>query len=109
AHDDSDYIALVWRAEAAMHLGDPDTAHDLLSKATMCAPGFLFVAWMIRFLVVAEEERGDEPVVPHRTEEFRAAVEEIVPEAREAFRRRDREMLKAAVRAALARMGGNRT
>lgn len=106
--DADDHVALVWRAEVAMHRRDTDTAHALLSRATMRAPAYFVAPRLIRFLVVAREE-GGEDAAPHRTGEFADAVCEMVPEATDAFRRRDLPGIVAAASEALRRMRGNRT
>ena len=108
AGDPSDAPTLVWRAEAAYRLGDDDTAHELLSRATMCADGYLFVAWMVRQLVVSREGASDE-VPAHRIEEFREAVCQIVPHAHDVFAKRERVSTVQVIELALTRMRGNRT
>lgn len=109
ALDASDALALYWRAEAAYRLKQWDTAHELLSRATMQAEGFLFVAWILRFLVVAGNDKDDQPVSARRVEELRRAVEEIVPGAREAFERGSEGEIVQCLEHALRCMRGNRT
>jgi tetratricopeptide (TPR) repeat protein len=98
----------IWRAEAALRLGDDALAHELLSRATMQADGHLFVAWMIRLLVVAREGGSDE-LRPRHVEEFREAVVEIVPGSDEALASGRRGPVVEVVEHALERMRGNRT
>jgi tetratricopeptide (TPR) repeat protein len=106
--DPSDASTSIWRAEAAYRLGDDATAHELLSQATMKADGHLFVAWMLRLLVVAREGGSDE-LRPRHVEEFREAVLEIVPGADEAFASGRRGPVVEILEHALGRMRGNRT
>jgi tetratricopeptide (TPR) repeat protein len=106
--DPSDAPTLIWRAEAAYRLGDDAAVHQLLSRATMRADGYLFVAWMLRLLVVAREGGSDE-LRPGHVEEFREAVLEIVPQGYEAFATRRREAVVEVLELALERMRGNRT
>lgn len=104
----SDASTLIWRAEAAHRLGDDAQAHRLLSRATMQADGYLFVAWIVRLLVVAREG-GEDEIRPHHVEEFRDAVMEIVPDAHEAFASGRWAPLVEVLETALERMRGNRT
>lgn len=46
--DGGDYRRPLIRAEALWRLGRIDEAHDELTKASMSAPGFLPIAWLIR-------------------------------------------------------------
>ena len=109
--DDSDASTLLWRAEAAYRVGDYAAAHGLLSRATMRADGYLFVAWMLRQLVVSADEADaeDQGVKPFHIEEFRDAVAEIVPEAPLLCGDDRRPQLVQTLETALERMRGNRT
>lgn len=107
----TDYQAHVWLSEAYLRLGRFADAHAQLHHGTMNAGGFLFVAWLLRFLIVAAEQQSpDEILTPNRTEEFDAALRELCPElagpALASMRTAD---LTAAVEAALAALRGNRS
>ena len=111
--DEPDAVALCWRAEAALRTQQWDDAHDLLSRANVRAEGFFFVAWILRFVLVAISERGlrgdDERIDARRLEEFREAVEEMVPGSSAVFERGDPDEIVALLDGVLARMRGNRS
>lgn len=86
--DADDYVAFTWRAEAAYHVGDLEGARGFLHQAIGRAPGYHPVAWMIRFLVYAAEEGealADQVISEAACAEFRDALCEIVPAARDLF------------------------
>jgi tetratricopeptide (TPR) repeat protein len=111
ARDFTDYQAHVWLSEAYLRLGRLAEAHAQLHHGTMQADGFLFVAWLLRFLIVtAEQQHPDEVLTPNRTEEFDAALRELAPElAASALSSMRTDELAAAVEAALAALHGNRS
>ena len=109
AYDPDDASALHWRAEVAHRMQQGEMAAALLSKATMRAEGFSFVAWVLRFLVVAADEQNPQPLCARRLEEFREAVEEIEPTARAALQRGHQAAVVDCLERTLARMRGNRT
>lgn len=108
ALDPDDAVALCWRAEAAYRMQQHALAHELLTRATMRAEGFLFVAWVLRLLVVLHEP-ARQILQPRRFEELREAVEEIVPEARAVLEQPSKAPLVRCLELALERMRGNRT
>jgi tetratricopeptide (TPR) repeat protein len=109
--DASDYQAHIWLSEAYFRLGRFADAHAQLHHGTMNADGFLFVAWLLRFLIVAaEQQQPDEILTPNRTEEFDTALRELVPELAEpALASMRTAELTVAVEAALAALRGNRS
>jgi tetratricopeptide (TPR) repeat protein len=109
--DATDYQAHVWLSEAYLRLGRFADAHAQLHHGTMQADGFLFVAWLLRFLIVAAEQQNpDEILTPNRTEEFDAALRELCPElATKALASMRSAELTTAVEAALAALRGNRS
>ncbi|MFO7564881.1 MAG: tetratricopeptide repeat protein [Enhygromyxa sp.] len=106
-----DYQAHLWLSEAYLRLDRFAEAHAQLHHGTMNADGFLFVAWLLRFLIVAAEQRDpDEILTPNRTEEFDAALRELCPElAPQALASMRTADLCAAVEAGLAALRGNRS
>lgn len=111
ALDHSDYQAHVWLAEAYLRTSQYEKAHAQLHHASMNAEGFLVVAWLLRFLVVAAESPNDnEAVPPWRTEEFAQTLLELCPErAQTCLRTRSLADTVTAVEAALAALQGNRS
>jgi tetratricopeptide (TPR) repeat protein len=109
--DFTDYQAHVWLSEAYLRVGRLDEAHAQLHHGTMQADGFLFVAWLLRFLIVAaEQQRPDEILTPNRTEEFDAALRELAPGLAESALASMRcDDLTQAIEAALANLRGNRS
>lgn len=109
--DFTDYQAHVWLSEAYLRLGRLAEAHAQLHHGTMHAGGFLFVAWLLRFLIVAAEQQDhDEILTPNRTEEFEDALRELAPElAERALASMRTGELVDAVEAALAALRGNRS
>lgn len=105
--DPDDGVALYWRAEAAYRMQQYELAHALLTRTTMRVEGYMFVAWVLRLLVVLHE-RAPQVLQPQRFEEVREAVEEIVPEARAAFEQPSEARLVRCLELALERMRGNR-
>lgn len=111
ALDRRDYQAHVWIAEAHLRSGQHEAAHAALHHASMNAEGFLAVAWLLRFLIVAAENpRDSEPVPPWRTEEIAQTMLELCPEhARACLQSRRLSDCVMAVEAALAALRGNRS
>ncbi len=112
--DPRDAEAWVWRAEAEMALDRDEQAHESLNHATMAARGYLFVAWLVRYVLVAREARQERepdpaPQPAHRFEEFRDALLELGPEAGRLLQEGDELEMAAFVTQLLARMRGNRS
>ncbi len=109
--DPKEYQAHVWLTEAYLRTQRYSEAHSQLHSGTMNAGGFLFVAWLLRFLIVAYEEQ-DPPgaLPPNRTEEFAGVLRELAPElAPAALESHEVQALVAAVEAALSALRGNRS
>ncbi|MGB1274761.1 MAG: tetratricopeptide repeat protein, partial [Nannocystaceae bacterium] len=105
-----EFEAHVWRAEAALRLGDYNAVHEHLHQSSMKASGFLFVSWVLRFLAVSEEDNYCEGHIPaFRLEEFIKPVSELCPGSESVLERRNERELVALLEQALARLGGNRT
>ncbi len=106
-----DYQAHVWLSEAYLRLGRFAEAHAQLHHGTMNAGGFLFVAWLLRFLIVAgEQPMSDEVLTRNRTEEFGTVLCELCPElGPRALASMRNDELTEAVEAALAALRGNRS
>jgi tetratricopeptide (TPR) repeat protein len=112
AIDFKEYQSHVWLTEAYLRLGRYAEAHKQLHHGTMNAGGFLFVAWLLRFLIVAYEEVKVLPEVlpPNRTEEFDAVIRELCPAAAEkALASMNTQEVVEAVEAAVAALRGNRS
>lgn len=112
AADPKDYQAHVWLSELYLRTQQWSRAHAQLHHGTMSSGGFLFVAWLLRFLIVAYESGGSEleRIRPNRTEEFEAVLRELVPEqAEHALTTRTLPDLVAAVEAGLAALRANRS
>lgn len=109
--DVTDYQAHLWLSEAYLRVGRLTEAHAQLHPGTAHADGFVFVAWLLRFLIVAAEQQDpDEILTPSRTEEFDAALRELAPELAESALASMRTAdLTIAVEAALAALRGNRS
>lgn len=109
--DSTDYQAHLWLAEAYLRVGRFAEAHAQLHPGTMHADGFLFVAWLLRFSILAAEQQDpDELLTPNRVEEFEQALRELCPElAEQALASMRAGPLTAAVEAALAALRGNRS
>jgi len=107
----TDYQAHLWLSEAYLRLGRFAEAHAQLHHGTMNAGGWAFVAWLLRFLIVAAEQQDpDEILTPNRTEEFDAVLRELCPElAEQALASMRTADLSAAVEAAIAALRGNRS
>ncbi|MFV8753195.1 tetratricopeptide repeat protein [Nannocystaceae bacterium ST9] len=112
AGDPKEYQAHVWLTEVFLRTDRFEQAHAQLHQGTMNSGGYLFVAWMLRFLIVGYE-RGlptAKRVEVNRTEEFEQALRELAPDlAERAFESRDLIDLVAAVEAGLAALRGNRS
>jgi tetratricopeptide (TPR) repeat protein len=111
ALDHRDYQAHAWLAEAHLRSGHHERSHAALHHASMNAEGFLVVAWLLRFLVVAAENPNDrEPVPPWRTEEIAESLLELCPEqARICLQTLEVADCVAAVETALLALRGNRS
>jgi tetratricopeptide (TPR) repeat protein len=111
ALDHGDYQAHVWLSEAFLRTGKYEQAHAQLHHASMNAAGFLVVAWLLRFLIVAAESpEQHEAVPPWRTEEFAESILELSPLlAQTCLRTRSLADTIFAVEAALAALQGNRS
>jgi tetratricopeptide (TPR) repeat protein len=110
AGDPTDHQAHVWLAELYLRTRAYSQAHAQLHHASMNAGGFLFVAWLLRFLVVEYEHPQPLGIGPNRTEEFDAVLRELVPgPAEHALEVRSSEALTAAVEAAFVALRGNRS
>jgi tetratricopeptide (TPR) repeat protein len=111
ALDHGNYQAHVWLSEALLRTGKYEKAHAQLHHASMNAEGFLVVAWLLRFLIVAAESPDQrEAVPPWRTEEFAESILELSPSlAQTCLRTRSLADTVAAVEAALAALQGNRS
>ncbi len=109
--DPREYQAHAWLAEAQLRSGNHEAAHAALHHASMNAEGFLAVAWLLRFLIVAAENpRDPEPVPPWRTEEIAETLLELCGEQAQAcLQSRKLSDCVAAVEAALAALRGNRS
>ncbi len=100
----------IWRAELALREGDFEEAHALLNHAVARADGFLFVAWILRALIVIEETRADPRPLGHNVlEEIRDVLLELLPDAQEVIDAGEPAPLRELLEAALRRLGGNRT
>ncbi len=109
--DPKEYQGHVWLTEVYLRTGRFDQAHAQLHHGTMNSGGYLFVAWLLRFLIVGYE-RGLPPEIIelNRTEEFEDALRELVPgQAESALESRTMAELVAVVEAALAALRGNRS
>lgn len=110
AGDPKDYQAHVWLAELHLRTHAWEQAHAQLHHASMNSGGFLFVAWLLRFLVVEYEGARPTTIRANRTEEFDAVLRELVPEqAEQALALRTSEALTGAIEAALLALRGNRS
>jgi tetratricopeptide (TPR) repeat protein len=102
--------ARVSLAEALIHQRRWDPAHEALSRATAIGDGYLFVAWILRFLAAAGERPApDSRVHLRQIEEFAEALAEIAPDGAAALADGRQAPLVAAADQALARMGYNRS
>jgi tetratricopeptide (TPR) repeat protein len=111
-HDPSDYQAYVWLTELDLRAGNYEAAHAWLHDAVSQSGGYLVVASLLRYLVVAYDEPAEpgELVAYNRTDEFEHALRELAPEPAElGIRTRDPAHLITAVEAALAALRGNRS
>lgn len=110
--DPSDYQAYVWLTELELRARNYEAAHAWLHHAVSQSGGYLVVASLLRYLVVAYDEPAEdgELVAYNRTDEFEDALRELAPEPAElGIRTRDPAHLITAVEAALAALRGNRS
>lgn len=109
--DPKDYQAHVWLTELYLRTDRFAQAHAQLHHGTMNSGGYLFVAWLLRFLIVAYEGGVQfETIGPNRTEEFEDVLRELVPGlAAQALETRTLADLVAAVEGAIAALRGNRS
>lgn len=98
------------RAEVLIARARWDEAHASLSRAAAIGEGYLFAAWMLRFLAAAGERPDPHaPVNPRQIEEFAEALAEVAPAGPAALASGLQGPLVAATREALARLGHNRS
>jgi tetratricopeptide (TPR) repeat protein len=112
ALDPTDSQAHLWRAEVCIRMGRLAEAQAPLHRAIANAGGFLFTAWLLRFLIAVQEGEFDgvDAVPIPRTEEFEPAVRELAPAlAARAFETRAVPDVIAAVEAAIEALRGNRS
>ncbi len=112
ASDPDDYQSYVWLTELDLRAGNYEQAHAWLYDAVARSGGYLVVAAMLRYLVVAYDEPAEpgELVAHNRTDEFEHALLELAPEpAKLGIRTREPQHLLAAVEAALTALRGNRS
>ncbi|MEM9461461.1 MAG: tetratricopeptide repeat protein [Myxococcota bacterium] len=109
--DSEDYQAYVWLAEACLWQERYDEAHAQLDHAIAAAEGPLLVAWVLRFLVVARENRRPgEILTANRTEEFGDMLRELCPaRAERALSTMRVKHVVSAAEAALVALRGNRS
>jgi tetratricopeptide (TPR) repeat protein len=109
--DPKDYQAHVWLTEVYLRTDQFGQAHAQLHHGTMNSGGYLFVAWLLRFLIVAYERKVPlETIGPNRTEEFEDPLRELVPSlAARALETRALEDVVAAVEGAITALRGNRS
>ena len=110
--DPSDYQAYVWLTELDLRAANYEQAHAWLFDAVAKSGGYLVVASMLRYLVVAYDEPAEpgELVAHNRTDEFEHALLELAREpAERGILTRDPAQLIDAVEAALAALRGNRS
>ncbi|KIG14433.1 hypothetical protein DB30_06776 [Enhygromyxa salina] len=109
--DPKEYQAHVWLSEAYLRTQRYDEAHAQLHNGTMNAGGFLFVAWLLRYLIVSyDEQTPPDAIIPaRRTEEFDDVIRELCPALAEQClsSRKDADIV-AAVEAAMTALRGNR-
>src|SRR5690606_3248517 len=111
AIDSKHYQAHMWLPEAYLRLQRFADAHAQLHHGPRNAAGFRFVAWLLRFLIVAYETKApQETLTRNRTEEFDGALRELCPElGPQALASMRSDELELAVEAALAALRGNRS
>lgn len=111
-----DYRRPLLRAEAFWRIGDVDAAHEELTKASMSAPGFLPIAWLLRaranFDVELEGNKEAFKRFGVRYDHFGETGEllrALVDGADAIMREGDPEKVCALYDESLAALGGNRT
>lgn len=112
ARDPSEYQAYTWSSELDLRAGNYERAHAWLHDAVAQSGGYLVVASLLRYLVVAYDEPAEpgELVAHNRTDEFEHALRELAPDvAEQAIESRDPQQLIRAVEAALGALRGNRS
>lgn len=109
--DPNDSEAHIWLAHAMLDKRQYRRADAHLRQATMSCGGYLFVAWMLRFLLAAREDPAQFAVIsPNRTEEFEAVLVEVAGElGKRALESRTRADTVDAIELSLARMQTNRS
>ncbi len=111
-----DYRRPLLRAEAHWRLGRVDAAHEELTKASMSAPGFLPIAWLLRARANFENELEDNRDAFRRFGvryelfgETGELLRGLVDGADAIMREGDPDRVCALYDEALAALGGNRT
>ncbi len=107
--DGGDYRRPLIRAEALWRLGRVNEAHDELTKASMSAPGFLPIAWLIRVRANFDVEPLTERIRYDRFGEIGELLRGLVDDAEAIMREGDPEKVRALYDDALLALGGNRT
>ena len=108
AHETAE--AHVSLAEARISQEAWEEAHASLSRAHAIGEGYPIAAWILRFLAAAGARPGPEaPVNLRQFEEFAEALVELAPAGAAALAEGRQGPLVAAARAALARLGCNRS
>ena len=104
-----DYRRPLLRAEALWRLGQVEASHAALTEASMTAPGFLPVAWLIRLRSLFGVDICNERLVPERFSEIGELLAGLVEDALATLAEGDPDRVRALLDEALERLGGNRT
>jgi tetratricopeptide (TPR) repeat protein len=109
AIDPNDYQARVFRAEALMRVERYDEVREELHRATMCADGYLLVAWILRLLSRMKSGDPQHVLDNYRISELEAGVTELVPEMESDLQSGEHARVETVLEEALRRLAGNRT